>query len=266
MLHGRHKTMIAPLPIHHGPGPVAQPHPAALPITLPPHATGDSAVSDLGNPGPLLHTVGPAIERAKHAPMPPGEARPAGSFVTSIAGVQLIFQHEAQKGVSNHLYWPRGASGVTLGAGYDMKERSSTTIASDLARIGVDPDTAARVGKASGLQNEAAESFARHNKALVDLSHEQETALLRLILTHYEGMVHKAVTKSILQHEFDALVSYAYNPGGGWHRVTTLINGDKPHEAMLELSKHVVSRHQIVRSLVHRRAAEVRLYIYGEYT
>ena len=218
------------------------------------------------SPGPLTHAVAPAIERAKHAAMPIGEVRPASSMRTSPQGLKLIFDHEAQHGVSNHLYWPQGASGVTLGAGYDMKERSAAAITADMQRINVAPDIAARIGKASGLQNAEAATFARDNKHLVDLTHGQEIALLALIITHYEDKVRNSVRVDLHQYEFDSLVSYAYNPGGGWHRVTALVNEHKYHEAMTELSKHVLSRHKVVKSLVRRREAEVRLFMYGEYS
>ena len=79
-------------------------------------------------------------------------------------------------------------------------------------------------------------------------------------------MVQRAITVDLHQYEFDALGSYAYNPGGGWTATTRYVNLHQPHEAMLELSRHVFSQGEKIRSLVVRRAAESRMFLYGEYT
>ena len=42
-------------------------------------------------------------------------SRPASQFHLSEKGVQFIYSHESQKNFSDILYWPGGASGVTLG-------------------------------------------------------------------------------------------------------------------------------------------------------
>ena len=89
--------------------------------------------------------------------------------------------------------------------------------------------------------------------------------LLANIIGHYEAMVRHAITIPLHQHEFDALVSYAYNPGGGWRATTRLVNAHKPREAAVELSRHIYSKGQRVASLVVRREAESRMLLYGEY-
>ena len=58
----------------------------------------------------------------------------------SESGRQFVFRHEAGNGrVTAHLHHPPGDSGVTIGPGYDMKERTPEAIAADLRRINVDP-------------------------------------------------------------------------------------------------------------------------------
>ena len=89
--------------------------------------------------------------------------------------------------------------------------------------------------------------------------------MLTHIIGHYESMVRRAITIDLHQYEFDAMVSYAYNPGGGWRRTTQHVNARQPHEAMVELSRHVFSRGERIRSLVVRRRAETRMFLYEEY-
>ena len=80
----------------------------------------------------LVAKVGAAVlpwaTKALYALEHPDVSRPVKSLTMSPAGKTWLYQHEAQTGVSNHPYWPEGASGVTLGAGYDMKERDAATI------------------------------------------------------------------------------------------------------------------------------------------
>ena len=198
--------------------------------------------------------------------MPAGDARDVAGLFTSEQGLQFIVRHEAQKGVSNHLHHPSAGSGVTIGPGYDMKDRSEAEVAGLLRRIGVSNDAAQKAAEGATLVGAPAEAFVKANKTILDLSEAQQVNILTRIVGHYESMVRKAVIIPLHQYEFDALVSYAYNPGGGWSRTTSFVNKHKNHEAMLELSSHVFSHKQQIHSLVVRRAAECRMFLYGEYT
>ena len=225
------------------------------------HVTGAATV-----PPTIRQPVAPAMKRAKSGPMPPGIATPVGGMRMSPKGRLFIIRHEGQHGVSNHLHHPSFGSGVTLGPGYDMKDRSRAQVAGDLKSVfGVDPAVAGRVAEGAGLQGNAAAAFVRKNKQLIDLSETQQAALLANIIGHYEGMVREAIRIPLQQYEFNALVSYAYNPGGGWRKATKLINQHDPSGAAVELSKHVTSKGQRIQSLVVRRHAETRMLLYGEY-
>ena len=63
---------------------------------------------------------------------------------TTQAGRRFIFEIEVGpfKTKTAHLHWPGGASGVTLGPGYDMKGRKAAAVKADLIAIGVDAVTA----------------------------------------------------------------------------------------------------------------------------
>lgn len=60
---------------------------------------------------------------------------------------------------SRVLHWPGGASGVTLGRGYDMKERTQSQVLQDLLAAGVDTESARRFSGGAGLSGTSAQQF-----------------------------------------------------------------------------------------------------------
>jgi GH24 family phage-related lysozyme (muramidase) len=180
-------------------------------------------------------------------------------------GFEFIYKHEAWASVSNHLHWPGGASGVTLGPGYDMKERASAAIVSDMQNIGVPSNIAASISAGTGLTGSQARGFANNNHGIVNLTKEQEMELLRNIVPEYEKLVNRKVTIELQQHEFDALVCFAYNPGGRLNKVTNYINTGKIQDAMDEIKKVIISGGTVMPGLVTRRDHEVDLYVNGNY-
>lgn len=218
-----------------------------------------------GDPGPLRKAVEPARQRATDNAMPAGVAKPVASLTTSRFGRRFIIAHEAQRGVSNHLHHPSAGSGVTIGPGYDMKDRSAADVERDLIAVNVPQPSARQAAQGAGLSGARAGQFVKDNKSLLDLTGNQESALLDQIIGHYEAMVKRAINVPLHQYEFDALVSYAYNPGGGWRKTTALVNAGKAHDAMVEIKRHVTSKGEVIHSLVVRREAESRMFLYGEY-
>ncbi|HLK64437.1 MAG TPA: peptidoglycan-binding protein [Bryobacteraceae bacterium] len=218
----------------------------------------------------LLKRIGTFIQpTATHARSSPAlhkpSSHPAGQKC-STDGLRFILGIEAQRGVSNHLYWPKGASGVTLGAGYDMKERSADTIYQDLKAIGLDDATARKASEGHGKKDEDARKFAEDNKKLIDLTEEQEVQLLKNTVPKYENIVRNGIHVHLLPQEFDALVCFAYNPGGRFTKVASLINAGKVADAMAEIKKANTSKHVVMAGLTKRREKEVNLYLYGKYT
>lgn len=63
---------------------------------------------------------------------------------TTPAGLRFIFEREVGpfRTTTARLHWPGGASGVTLGPGYDMKDRSAASVTVDLQAIGIDASAA----------------------------------------------------------------------------------------------------------------------------
>ena len=79
---------------------------------------------------------------------------------------RLTFDAEGQEGGpydSRHLHVPTSGSGVTIGRGYDMKQRSRTEIRDDLTAAGVEPTMAALISQAAGRAGPEAEEFIEEN-------------------------------------------------------------------------------------------------------
>lgn len=102
-------------------------------------------------PASIRPAVQPALRRAEYQPVQSGTVAPVAGMRMSAQGRLFIVRHETQPGVSNRLHHPSMGSGVTLGPGYDMKDRSRAQVANDLKSIfGVDPAAAERVAEGAG--------------------------------------------------------------------------------------------------------------------
>jgi hypothetical protein len=88
---------------------------------------------------------------------------------------------------SRKLHWPGGASGVTIGRGYDMKYRTEKEIKADLIAAGVPEATAAKLAKGAKLTGAKAKKFTRDNKAL-QITAEQQKALFDTVYAEYDKM------------------------------------------------------------------------------
>lgn len=82
---------------------------------------------------------------------------------TLTLGQQLTYEQEGER---LDPYHPTPESGVTVGVGYDMKERSAAGIAADMVGVGVAKETAEAFGKAAKLSGAAADVFVRDNPKL----------------------------------------------------------------------------------------------------
>jgi GH24 family phage-related lysozyme (muramidase) len=180
-------------------------------------------------------------------------------------GSGFIERHEEQRGVSNHLHWPGGASGVTLGPGYDMRDRSRAEIEQKLRDIDIDPSLVSRVAAGAGLRGEAAKRFAKDNRNLVNLTDDQQSRLLQVNLPSYEAIVRRGTHVYLTHNEFSALVSFGYNPGRGWPGVRAAVNSGDKRKAVRIIEKQVSSKGKVLLGLVKRRHDEAILLLEGRY-
>lgn len=81
----------------------------------------------------------------------------------SVSFGQTTFNAEGQESrgklFSRVIHWPGGASGVTIGRGYDMGQRTRLQILSELQHAGMSEDAATFLSGAAGLRGESARRF-----------------------------------------------------------------------------------------------------------
>lgn len=219
----------------------------------------DSLIASLG----FLGTS--SAVNACFAPKTIDVAKPVSQLKTSLKGLQFLYTREAWKDKSNRLHWPKGGSGVTLGPGYDMKERNETEIIHDMLSIKLDAATAKSIAKGAGLRGAEAETFCKTNNNLVILKDKTEFELMKLVVPHYELLVRRKIKIELMPYEFDALVSFAYNYGELWWSLATPINDGKIETAMTVMKNYNKSDGKINDGLINRRAFEIALYTFGNY-
>ncbi|KAA8999934.1 hypothetical protein FJU30_11635 [Affinibrenneria salicis] len=88
---------------------------------------------------------------------------------------------------SRWIHWPGNAeSGVTLGRGYDLGNRSADRVYHDLTRAGVPDDQAVMIAQGAGLKGEGARQFVQQNRDTIGIiSHEQQIRLFEWIYPDY---------------------------------------------------------------------------------
>jgi len=102
---------------------------------------------------------------------------------------QLTFDAEGTEGGRFHsrkLHVPADTSGLTIGRGYDCKEKSPQKIVDDLCKAGLDSQAANTLAQASGLAGEGARAFI-HNYQLQQFEISPEVQD-RLFTSTYEEM------------------------------------------------------------------------------
>lgn len=81
---------------------------------------------------------------------------------------QITFDSEGNDN-ANSIYFsrvphvPSSASGITIGRGYDMKERTQTQVYRDLQGVGIPHATAQKFSKGVGLKGQTAKTFLKVN-------------------------------------------------------------------------------------------------------
>lgn len=208
-----------------------------------------------------FHLSPPARDPVQPPPPPPSPA-----YTASAQGVAFLTRLEVLPGVSERLHWPGGASGVTLGAGYDLSTRTRAEVMRDMLAIGLATRTARAIAAGAGITGSEAARFANHNRDLVILSASQQQKLLALTLPSYRALIARHVRVPLKQHQVDALTAIAYNPGGSFLPIAEAINTGQLSAAAQILRSRVYSGRARLTGLVHRREREIALLTAGRYS
>jgi hypothetical protein len=97
--------------------------------------------------------------------------------------------NEASKYFSRVIHWPGNSlSGVTIGRGYDMGNRTKISVQQDMVKAGVQLDTAKALSEGAGLKGLKAKQFVDKNKKSIGkITREQEIKLFNNIYPVYEA-------------------------------------------------------------------------------
>ncbi len=97
---------------------------------------------------------------------------------------------------SRKLHVPSATSGLTLGRGYDMKNRTATKINQDLTAAGVPAADAARIARAAGLAGDAAKKFiADQQLSTFEIAKPAQVALFLITYADEKAVVDRISAK-----------------------------------------------------------------------
>lgn len=202
-----------------------------------------------------------ASHKAKAIAAPINGPSPAAGV--SAAGFAFIYNEEHVDGVSEHLHWPKGASGVTLGSGYDMRYRDRGQVVRELGNVGVSSDQANIAAGGSGKAGDDARDFARDNHAAVTLAPDQEMRLLAMSIRDAVATVMQTVKVPLTQNQHDALVSLVFNIGGPHFRGSSVLrnlNAGDYAGAASAMRMWNKSGGKVSDVLTRRRAREIAMF------
>ncbi len=144
----------------------------------------------------------------------------------------------SMKYFSRILYWPGRGSGVTLGRGYDMKNRTPGQILTELRQAGIEEYKAVICSKASGLSEKNATDFVQNYGPLVgEITHIQQVRLFDIAyrekLEFAKGVydrqskhIKNHVTWSALDHKIrDVFVDTIYQGNQSAHEMVRIMAG-----------------------------------------
>ncbi len=146
---------------------------------------------------------------------------------------------------SRRLHWPGGASGVTLGRGYDIRHRTQSAVRQDLIAAGVDIVSAENFSRGAGLFGDAARDFVSRNRDTYGtISLRAQRILFEdVVYPRYERAARQQYNSSVTSDEptweqldgrvRDIAVDLTYQQGSVWNRQAPYIRGnDKEALAM----------------------------------
>lgn len=128
----------------------------------------------------------------------------------------LTFDAEGHEGGPYHsrvLHVPSASSGLTLGRGYDMKERSRSEIRDHLALVGVDRAMAALLSQAAGRSGRDAEAFIAENDLEdFEIAWHQQLRLYEIVYDELARDTERLATKADVTRAYGATDWAALDP------------------------------------------------------
>lgn len=189
------------------------PYPVVPPILMSGNPGDSQDGPDAGQPQAMPQTVMPtALTGATRIDMPNRVATPtsqaaitppaqlvASSGTGDFTPGQLLTYNAEGKTYkqTDHLHWPGGKSGVTLGKGYDMGMRTEAQVKADLMRAGVDEARATLLASGAGLKSSDAAGYVMAHSGDATISPAEQDRLFRLSYAQKEHEAKGVYTRAI---------------------------------------------------------------------
>lgn len=177
-----------------------------------------------GTPAAPVPTRAPTAAATPAAPAP----APATVAVEADAGApaqdplrvargQLTFDAEGTdtpgRYFSRRLHVPSASSGLTLGRGFDLRERDRASAQADLVACGIRPELAAKVAGGAGLRGEAARAYiAAQGLEAFEITHTQQRRLFESTYAEMLRDVERICAKRDVQERYGAADLDAVDP------------------------------------------------------
>ncbi|APG17792.1 hypothetical protein A3780_09570 [Kosakonia radicincitans] len=166
-------------------------------------------------------------------------------YITAV----MPFRQNPYPYFSRILHWPPvGGSGVTLGRGYDMGNRSAGEILATLRQAGIEEYKAQLCAKAAGLKNREADQFVKVYGPLVgEITHQQQIRLFEIAyrekIEYGKGVYSRQVrrldiTNALDWNSLDKAIRDAF--------IDTLYQGNITAKQMVKIMAEGGSRQQII--------------------
>lgn len=114
---------------------------------------------------------------------------------------QITFDSEGNDSAGSRyfsrvIHWPGGASGVTIGRGYDLGHRSKDEVIGHLTAAGVSSGQASTLAGGAGLKGKPAGDWVKANKSKVgEITHEQQKILFEVVYAEHKKDVVRLSSK-----------------------------------------------------------------------
>jgi hypothetical protein len=160
---------------------------------------------------------------------------------------QQTFDSEGKEnpGGKNHsrvAHWPGGSSGVTLGRGYDMKNRKPAAVERDLIGAGVPADVAKQYSAGGGLPPSQAKTWVANNAGSIpEISPSAQKRLFMKTYDFEEGEVERISGKADTVDEYGATCWKNLDPKIKQGATDLKFRGDYNTNSRTFLQKHIAN-------------------------
>ena len=169
-----------------------------------------------------------------------GHVRPVASPTTvaeMTPGQRLTYEQEGERLTPYH---PTPGSGVTIGVGYDLRERTKAGVLADMTAAGVPNATAEALASAAGLSGKPADEFVAKHPSL-SITREQSETLFASVYEAKAAYARHLATKPDVVKEYGETDWDKLDQGIKDVLIDMTFRGDYTPAVREHIQKHVVA-------------------------